>query len=170
MRVRTRPVADRFSRCGRRRCRAAFAARLLDDGPSGTTTYRVVFPLGLSSMPALPVLRAKPPGLGLRGFAPRKQSERSASTFVSASRSRADHRRTPFRSFGALRNPPACATGAIMIEGRRCRIEERDFVRGSLIWRGYFGAECRIDGGWARLWRSSAPARGGSGKVFMTST
>ena len=35
--------------------------RLLDDGPSGTTSHRLIFPLGLSSMPALPVLRAKPP-------------------------------------------------------------------------------------------------------------
>lgn len=46
---------------------------LLDDGPSGTTTHRVIFPLGLSSMPALPVLHARPPSLGLRGFTPREQ-------------------------------------------------------------------------------------------------
>jgi hypothetical protein len=35
--------------------------RLLDDGPSGIAAHRAAFPLGLSSMPALPAPRAEYP-------------------------------------------------------------------------------------------------------------
>jgi len=70
--------------------------RLLCDGLSGTTGHRLIFPLGLSSISALPVLQAELPLLWILRF-------------HSPQTGPADRVPT-FQSFGALRNLP-CADG-----------------------------------------------------------
>jgi len=108
-----RPVADRFSRCGPRSCswpRIKCGARLLSDGLSGTTSHRLIFPLGLSSISALPVLWAKLPLLRTLRF-------HSPQTFFGSPRNIASITPTDrvhtFQSFGALRNLP-CVNDVII--------------------------------------------------------